>query len=218
MILNIHIKPSAILSTASICTTSLSKNSDSPSPYQKTTSLMLDNPERVMNEILDMFEDIKPTGEGEFAAQEPNGIREYVEAHAVDRGLKLTGEKFDPKQVKLRIFTTCVSKLDKAITKYVEAQGFMQDLYKDEPEKGVERMSYISQHKQKMPHWTNPTEEAYLHAVWELNQTMNAIRKALEPIGKTTSPDKYPQTIASLVCNLHIVQMMDLEGKMCTNR
>lgn len=211
MILNIHVKPSANFPTGSICTTSLSKDVDTPSSWEKTSSFVLDNPERVMNELLEMFEDIKPTGDSRFGAQEPNGIKEYMQAHAVDRELKLTGEKFDPEQVKLRIFATCVSKLDKAVTKYVDAQGFMQDLYKDEPEKGIERMSYISKHKQKMPHWTNPTEETYLHAVWDLNQTMNDVRKALEPIGKTTPPDKYPQTIASLVCNLHIVQMMDLE-------
>jgi len=176
--------------------------------------LILENPETVINELLEMLEDIEPTGGSEFTSQPSNGIKEYVQTHAAHKDLKLIGEKFDPEQKKLRVFATCVSRLDRAISKYVEAQGFMKDLYKNEPETGIERMTYISTNKQKMPHWTNPTEEAYLVAVWELNREMNDARNMLETIGKTTLPKHYPQTIASVVANLHIVQMMDLETDM----
>ena len=211
MILNIAVSPSTINPIASICTASLKEDIDSPPAWEKTTVFMLDNPEKVMNELLEMLEDIEPTGESEFKQLESNGIKAYVEANAIEKGLKLVGEKYDPEQRKLKIFATCAADLDKAFTEYLDAQSYMKDLYRNEPETGIERMTYMAKKKQKMPHWTNPTEEAYLHAVWSLNQAMDDARKLLESIGRTTTPETYPQTIASILSNLNIVQMMDIE-------
>jgi len=205
---------STILPIASICTASLSRDAESAPSWQKTSGLILENPQAVINELLEMLEDVEPEGGSEFTSQAPNGIKAYVQSHAISGELKLIGEKFDPGQKKLRVFATCVSRLDKAISKYLESQSFMQDLYKNEPETGISRMTYISTNKQKMPHWTNPTDEAFLVAVWDLNRVMNDVRSNLETIGKTTPPKQYPQTIASIVANLHIVQMMDLETDM----
>jgi hypothetical protein len=164
-----------------------------------------------MNEMLEMLEDIAPTGKSYFELAEPNGIKEYAQANADERGTKLWGEKFDPEQRKLEIFASCASSLDNAITKYIQAEEFMKDLYRHAPEDGRIRMAYMAKNKQRMPHWADPTDEAFLVATWELNRKMNGARDALEVIGKTTLPDKYSETIASLVANLHIVQMMDLE-------
>jgi len=213
MILTVNLVPSTIIPIASICTVSLKEDIDSPPMHEKRSSLVFKNSEKVMNELLEMLEDIEPVGGFQFELAEPNGIKEYVMANSDERDTKLWGEKFDPEQRKLEIFASCASSLDNAISKYVEAQGFMQDLYRHDPADGLTRMTYMAKNKQRMPHWTNPTDEAFLAAAWELNRKMNVIRDELEVIGKTTPPEKYPQTIASLVSNLHIVQMMDLEAK-----
>jgi hypothetical protein len=211
MILTVNVIPSTLIPITSICTVSLKKESDSPAIWEKISSLSLKNPEKVMNEMLEMLEDIAPTGKTYFELAEPNGIKEYAQANADKRGTKLWGEKFDPEQRKLEIFASCASSLDNAISKYVEAQGFMLDLYRHEPAYGLTRATYMAKNKKRMPHWTNPTDEAFLIATWELDRKMNGIRDELEAIGETTPPEKYQQTIASLIANLHIVQMMDIE-------
>lgn len=214
MILTVNVAPSTLIPIASICTISLKRDIDSPPIHEKRSSLFLENPEKVINAMLEMLEDIEPIGKSYFELAEPNGIKEYVQANADERGTKLWGEKFDPEQRKLEIFASCASSLDNAITKYIQAEEFMKDLYRHTPEDGRVRMAYMAKNKQRMPHWTDPTDEAFFVAAWELNRGMNHAREALDTIGKTTLPEKYPQTVASLVANLHIVQMMDLESDM----
>jgi len=214
VIFNVHASPHTTFSIATLLSISLKRPDDVAPCWEKTIACVLENPEKVLESVFDMLEDIEATGDKEFKTLHPNGIKEYVEKHASTRGYKLEGESYDPEQKKLRVLATCIDRLDKATTRVKEATLFMVNLHKSEPEEASFKTEYMATQLKKMPHWTNPTDDEFLGAVWELNQAANDAREKLEVVGQTTSPDKYPQTIASLFANLSIVQAMDLETKM----
>jgi hypothetical protein len=211
VIFGIHTSPHPTLSIATILKISLNKASDSTPYWETTRAYVLENPKEVIGTVFDMLEDIEPTGGYAFNPSDPNGIKEFVAKYATTRGYKLEGETLDPEQEKLRVLATCIDSLDKDCTRFKEAIMCMGDLHRDEPQRTKDKLEWITATKQKMPHWDNPTDQAVLEAMRALDRRKNIVRQALESIGQTTSPDKYPQTLASLFANLSIVQAMDFE-------
>ena len=178
--------------------------------WNKTVPLLLRHPEFVIKELVEMLEDIEPVGGMVLKSYSPNGI----EAYATENEIKLQGGKLDPDRMKLDLLATWASKIDNARTKYEDAQEYMQDLYRNEPGRADIKMVYINKHNKLMPHWKSDTDMEFLCAVSELSYSLTDARKALESLGKTTLPENWSGTVATLLANLYVVQMMKTEASM----
>jgi hypothetical protein len=205
MFLDIEVQKKDTPSSVSLLSLTLKKDCEiEQAMWTKTVPLYLKHPEFVIKELVEMLEDIVPTGGRELSPHNPNGIGIY----ATENKIKLQGARLDPDEKKLQLLGTWASTIDAALTKYEKAQEYMWDLYKNEPERANEKMSYINKNHGIMPHWTSETDMQFLCAVSGLSYALTDAREELGALGQTTLPGDWSRTVAALLANLHVFQLM----------
>lgn len=210
MFLDIEVLKKDTPSSISVLSLTLKKDCEiEKAIWIKSVPLYLKHPEFVIKELVEMLEDIAPIGGKELNPHNPNGIGIY----ASENKIKLQGVRFDPDEKKLYLLGTWASTIDAALTKYEKAQEYMWDLYRGEPERANEKMAYINKNHGIMPHWTSETDMKFLCAVSELSYALTDAREALEVIGSASMPKEWSRTVAALLANLHVYQLMKLTAE-----